>query len=92
MRANDHNVAAVKEMFFVFLATRQEHDDPKTCRKSLLGPMRRQLKDITGTDAVAIMTAAPGLIGRVLARGEAREDLATFCLRCGRCRLSREEP
>lgn len=74
-----------RELLFVLIATRPEFANPKTCRKQLIGPMRRYLvrhdgKELAG--AQNLPPQAPALIG---ARLEAAADLQEFCARCGRC-------
>ena len=77
-----------RELLFVLLATRAEFASPKTCRKQLVGPMRRYLSRHDGKEMrrpqppSAIPPQAAALIG---ARLEAAADLADFCARCGRC-------
>ena len=73
-------------MLFVLLATRAEFASPKTCRKQLVGPMRRYLSRHDGKEMERLQPPMPphavALIG---ARLEAAADLADFCARCGRC-------
>jgi len=78
-----------RELLFVLLATRPEFASPKTCRKQLIGPMRRYLvrhdgKELAGAQIPpqALPPHAAALIG---GRLEAAADLADFCARCGRC-------
>jgi hypothetical protein len=77
------------ELLLVLLATRAEFASPKTCRKQLVGPMRRYLSHHDGKEMEAVPMPAPmppkalALIG---ARREAAAELADFCARCGRCR------
>lgn len=68
----------------MLLATRPEFASPKTCRKRLVGPMRRYLARHDGKElgAGAVPSKAAALIGKRL---EAAADLADFCARCGRC-------
>ncbi len=74
-----------QELLLVLLATRAEFASPKTCRKQLVGPMRRYLSHHDGKEmeAVPMPPKALALIG---ARREAAAELADFCARCGRCR------
>ena len=74
-------------MLYVLLATRPEFASPKSCRKHLVGPMRRYLarhdgKELEPQTAGALPPQAAFLIGKRL---EAAADLADFCARCGRC-------
>ena len=76
-----------RELLFVLLATRPEFASPKTCRKQLIGPMRRYLvrhdgKELAGAQIPSGPPHAAALIG---GRLEAAADLADFCARCGRC-------
>ena len=78
-----------RELVFVLLATRPEFASPKTCRKQLVGPMRRYLvrhdgKELAGVSGLPPHAAAlvASLIGHRL---EAAADLQEFCARCGRC-------
>ena len=73
-----------RELLFVLLATRPEFASPKTCRKQLIGPMRRYLVRHDGKElaGVSVPPHAAALIG---GRLEAARDLADFCARCGRC-------
>ena len=71
-------------MLLVLLATRPEFASAKTCRKHLVGPMRRYLSRHDGKELGArpIPPRAAALIGKRL---EAAAELADFCARCGRC-------
>jgi len=75
-----------RELLFVLLATRAEFASPKTCRKQLVGPMRRYLSRHDGKEMERPRSPMPphavALIG---ARLEAAADLADFCARCGHC-------
>lgn len=69
---------------FVYIATRPDFQNARTCRKTLVGPMRRYLvrhdgKEISRLD---LPPHAADLIGHRLAAAAA---LAEFCARCGRC-------
>ena len=73
------------ELLFVLLATRPEFKSAKTCRKKLVGPMRRYLVRHDGKEMEshpALPPHARALIGQRLA---AAGELAEFCARCGRC-------
>jgi hypothetical protein len=75
----------VRELLFVLLATRPEFESAKSCRKKLVGPMRRFLKRHDGKEMEALPGLPPhakALIGQRLA---AASELAEFCARCGRC-------
>ena len=73
---------------FVLIATRPEFQSARSCRKTLVGPMRRYLvrhdgKEIVGRIGLpALPPQAAELIGQRLA---AASELAEFCARCGRC-------
>lgn len=73
-----------RELLFVLLATRPEFASPKSCRRRLVGPMRRYLVRRDGKElaGVPVPSHAAALIGERL---EAARDLADFCARCGRC-------
>ena len=73
-----------RELLFVLLATRPEFASPKTCRRGLVGPMRRYLVRRDGKElaGASVPPHAAALIGERL---EAARDLADFCARCGRC-------
>ena len=73
-----------RELLFVLLATRPEFASPKTCRRGLVGPMRRYLVRRDGKElaGASLPPHAAALIGERL---EAARDLADFCARCGRC-------
>ena len=73
-----------RELLFVLLATRPEFASPKSCRKHLIGPMRRYLVRHDGKELAGapLPPHAAALIG---GRLEAARDLADFCARCGRC-------
>lgn len=77
-----------RELLFVLFATRPEFASPRTCRKQLIGPMRRYLRRHDGKELVrelpgaALPPQAALLVGKRL---EAAADLAEFCARCGRC-------
>lgn len=76
---------AARELLFVLLATRPEFASAKTCRRGLVGPMRRYLAGRDGKELAGapLPPQAARLIGERL---EAARDLADFCARCGRCR------
>ena len=73
---------------FVFIATRPEFQDARTCRKSLVGPMRRYLVRHDGKEIVNRL-GLPGLpphaVELIAQRLAAAAELAEFCARCGRC-------
>ncbi len=75
---------AARELLYVLLATRPEFASPRTCRKQLVGPMRRYLVRRDGKElaGASLPPHAAALIGERL---EAARDLADFCARCGRC-------
>jgi hypothetical protein len=75
----------VRELMFVLIATRPEFQSARSCRKKLVGPMRRYLVRHDGKEIVALPDLPPHaaeLIGQRLAAASA---LAEFCARCGRC-------
>ena len=79
----------MRELVFAYLASRPEFADARTCRKSLVGPMRRYLARHDGRgfedwEALPpeVVGAAAGLMAE---RREAGEYLAYVCRRCGRC-------
>ena len=73
------------ELFFAYLSTRREFRDARSCRKSLVGPMRRYLARHDGA-GFADWDGLPPQAGLLMAeRAEAAESLADFCVRCGRC-------
>jgi hypothetical protein len=73
-----------QELLLVLLATRPEFASPKTCRRELVGPMRRYLSRHDGKEMAGrpLPPKAALLIGKRL---EAAAELADFCARCGRC-------
>ncbi len=72
-----------RELLFALLATRPEFASPNTCRKQLVGPMRRYLSRHDGKElAPGLPPHAARLVGHRL---EAAAELADFCARCGRC-------
>jgi hypothetical protein len=73
-----------RELLFVLLATRPEFASPKSCRRGLVGPMRRYLSGHDGKEMGAA-PMPPKAIALVGARLEATAELADFCARCGRC-------
>jgi hypothetical protein len=72
-----------RELLFVLLATRAEFVDPKRCRKTLVGPMRRYLVRHDGKELAHRTDLPPASL--IAHRLEAASDLAEFCGRCGRC-------
>ena len=79
----------MRELLFVLIATRPEFKTARSCRRKLVGPMRRYLvrhdgKEIASLlpDPAALPPHAADLIGQRLA---AASELAEFCARCGRC-------
>jgi hypothetical protein len=75
----------VRELMFVLIATRPEFQSAKSCRRKLVGPMRRYLVRHDGKEIAALPSLPPQaaeLIGQRLA---AASELAEFCARCGRC-------
>ena len=71
------------ELLFVLLATRAEFASAKSCRKALVGPMRRYLSRHDGKELSRPMP--PHALALIGGRLEAARDLADFCARCGRC-------
>ena len=74
----------MEELLFALIATRPEFANPKSCRKTLVGPMRRFLVKHDGKELAAerLPPHAARLIDQRIAAGTA---LADFCARCGRC-------
>jgi hypothetical protein len=79
----------MRELVFAYFASRPEFGDAASCRKSLIGPMRRYLARHDGAGFSAWEGLAPEAAMRarmlIAERGEAAELLAGFCRRCGRC-------
>jgi hypothetical protein len=73
-----------QELLLVLLATRPEFASARTCRKQLIGPMRRYLVRHDGKE-LAGRPLPPHAAALVTGRLEAAADLADFCARCGRC-------
>ena len=73
------------ELIFAFLATRAEHAKAHTCRKKLVGPMRRYLKRYDGAAVQTHPALPPHAAALIADRTLAARDLAQFCHRCGRC-------
>jgi hypothetical protein len=78
----------MRELVFAYFASRPEFEDAASCRKSLIGPMRRYLArhDGRGFSAWEALSAEAAAKAQMLIaeRGEAAELLADFCRRCGR--------
>lgn len=74
-----------RELLFVLLATRPEFASPKTCRKQLIGAMRRYLVRHDGKELAGAVGLPPQAAALVTHRLEAAADLQEFCARCGRC-------
>ena len=74
-----------RELVFVLLATRPEFASPKTCRKQLVGPMRRYLVRHDGKELAASPALPSHAAALIAQRLESAADLAEFCARCGRC-------
>ena len=75
----------MRELMFVLIATRPEFKTARSCRRKLVGPMRRYLVRHDGKEMQAHPALPPHateLIGQRLA---AASELAEFCARCGRC-------
>lgn len=75
---------ASHELLYALLATRPEFASPKTCRRALVGPMRRYLARHDGKELGA-HALPPRAAALMAGRLEAARDLADFCARCGRC-------
>lgn len=79
----------MRELVFAYLATRPEFSKPKSCRKSLVGPMRTFLwrHGAAHEDSAADMwpDAPPHALALIADRASASALLADFCARCGRC-------
>jgi hypothetical protein len=83
----------MRELFFAYLATRPEFAKAKSCRKSLVGPMRTFLwrHGAAQTDMWPDFWsgAPPHALALIAERAEASDMLADFCARCGRCAWSK---
>src|SRR5689334_12610017 len=79
----------MRELVFAYLATRPEFADPEACRTSLVGPMRRFLAAHDGREFEDWNGLPPQARLLIAERRQAQENLADFCLRCGRCPESR---
>ena len=79
----------MRELVFAYFASRPEFADAGTCRKSLIGPMRRYLarhdgRGFSAWEGLSAEAAAKAAM-LIAERGEAADLLADFCRRCGRC-------
>jgi hypothetical protein len=74
-----------QELLFVLLATRAEFARPRTCRRKLVGPMRRYLLRHDGKELAGAPGLPPQATNLIQHRLAAAADLAEFCRRCGRC-------
>ena len=79
----------MRELVFAYLATRPQFADAESCRKSLVGPMRRFLARHDGRGFEDWDGLPPQARVLIAERREAQEILADFCRRCGRCPESR---
>jgi hypothetical protein len=75
----------VDELVFALIATRPEFAHAKSCRKSLVGPMRRFLVRHDGKELAAMSGLPPHAARLIEQRIAAGAVLADFCARCGRC-------
>ena len=57
----------------------------KSCRKKLVGPMRRFLVRHDGKELAAMPALPPHAARLIEQRIAAAAELAEFCARCGRC-------
>jgi hypothetical protein len=84
----------MRELLFAYLTTRPEFARPKSCRTKLVGPMRQFLWRHGGAQNRVVTQFWPDAPPRALAliaeRTDASAMLADFCIRCGRCPLSKE--
>ena len=84
----------MRELFFAYLATRPEFAKPKSCRKSLVGPMRSYLwrhgPAQSGLRPDMWIGAPSHALALLAERVEASELLADFCARCGRCEWGKQ--
>ena len=74
-----------RELLFVLLATRPEFANAKSCRKQLIGAMRRYLVRHDGKKLAGGPELPPRAAALIAHRLEAAADLQEFCARCGRC-------
>jgi hypothetical protein len=75
----------MRELFFAYLATRPQFAKPKSCRKSLVGPMRAYLWRHGAAQTGQWPEAPPHALALIADRASASAMLADFCARCGRC-------
>jgi hypothetical protein len=79
------------EMFALWLVSRREYAKPKSCRKRLVGPMRRWLARHTAAGIIEDFPDLPPKAAQLIkARATADAELSEFCTRCGRCKWSRD--
>jgi hypothetical protein len=71
------------ELTFAFLATRPEFTQARSCRKKLVGAMRRYLRKYGGQDLQGPLP--PHAAALIQDRAQAARALADICRRCGRC-------
>ena len=75
----------MRELFFAYLATRPDFAKAKSCRKSLVGPMRSYLWRHGVAQTGQWPQAPPHALALIADRAGASAMLADFCARCGRC-------
>jgi hypothetical protein len=79
----------VDELLSVLIVTRPEFAHPKSCRKKLVGPMRRFLVKHDGKELAGARGLPPHAARLIEQRIAAAAELADFCARCGRCEEAR---
>ena len=80
----------MRELIFAYLATRPEYARAKSCRTSLVGPMRAYLWRHGAAQSGRWPDAPPHALALIDARAEAGAVLADFCARCGRCEWGKQ--
>lgn len=71
------------ELVFAFLATRPDFAHARTCRRKLVGAMRRYLRKYSGEGLEGPLP--PHATALIADRATASRMLAEICRRCGRC-------
>ena len=80
----------MRELLFAYLATRPQFAKAKSCRKSLVGPMRAFLWRHGAAQSDRWPGAPPHALALIADRATASALLADFCARCGRCEWSKQ--
>jgi hypothetical protein len=71
------------ELVFAFLATQPDFAHARTCRRKLVGAMRRYLRKHGGEGLKGPLP--PHVAALIEDRATASRTLADICRRCGRC-------